>query len=130
MADLSQVPFPKHPDHARGAEEVKRELPAGEALAVEPGFERDRHDLIHCAHDDGAEATQHDQVGEGDDVLVVVVGSEEGWRRHQPANAEQQRAEAGEHEGQRQLEIRRRCAKRRGGGRRAGERRLSGGGYG
>ena len=62
VPDLFHVPLPEHPDHADEADEVKRELPARQPFAVKFGFERHRHELIHRAHDDGADPAQHEQM--------------------------------------------------------------------
>ena len=68
------------------------------------GFERNWHELIHGAHHDGAKPTEHEQVSDGDDVLVIVIRGEDGGIADQPADAKDQRQQAGEDESQRQFD--------------------------
>jgi hypothetical protein len=100
MPDLFHVPDAEHPDHPDEADRVQDELPASQFFTVKPGFQRDRHQLIHGTHDDRANPTQHKEVGRSDDVLVVVIGSEQSRFKQQADNAGAQRQQSRDGEGQ------------------------------
>ncbi len=102
MPDLFHVPGPEHPDHAGEAHQVEYELHGRELLAVEPGLQRDRHELVHRPHDNGADPAEDEQVRGGDHVLVVVIRRQHLRPQQEQGNPGEQRQQAGDHEPERQ----------------------------
>ena len=72
---------------ARKTRGVRHELPARQPLVMQTRLEHHRHELIHRAHDDGTDEPEHEQMGDGENVLVVMIRRQNVRTRDEQAHA-------------------------------------------